>query len=319
MDPVLALQLRTYLTISESPIKREREKCKLLLEELQVSQRTVANYEERMLELETIIMRLQAPQVSLLKMPKDKSGGVITVILNKGCAVDVVAHGTMIAESIACVHLSCSEPCPTPEIMHQTGNRTCKQDAAEKMCELWSTWFEHEAKKRKEEAEQLRREQRTMKRHETYTKGTVREAFGSNDIPDNCALFHAAYGFMEGAQHQNHSSDVEFKRCMKKERKKFLLQMVSHMYDGEIVRDIEGAVLKRKRFSVVKLARESDMYSTFNISAVGSIAKCEGGRKKGEMGLLCSESTLRRTLDLVHDQAQQLGFSSMPEEMGGKV
>ena len=157
MDPVLALQLQTYLTISESTIKREREKCKLLAEELQVSQRTVANYEERILELETIIMRLQAPQVSLLKMPKDKSGGVITVILNKGCAVDVLAHGTLIAESIACVHLSCSEPCPTPEIMLQTGNRNSKQDAAEKMCELWSTWFEHEAKKRKEETEQLRR------------------------------------------------------------------------------------------------------------------------------------------------------------------
>ena len=315
MDQVLG-----YIAISERSINREREKIKLLAEELQVSQRTVANYEERILELETIIMRLQAPEVSFFEVPKAKSGGVIKVILNTGRGFDFVAQGTLIAERmIACVHLPSTEPCPTPEIMLQTGNRNSKLDAAEKMCELWSTWFEHEAKRRKEEAENLRREQRTMKRHETYTKGTVREAFGSNDIPDDCALFHAAYGFMEGAQHQNHSSDVELKRCMKKERKNFLLQMVSHMYDGDIVRDIEGAVLKRKRFCYWKLARESDMYSTFNISAVGSIAKCEGGRKKGEMGLLCSESTLRRTLDLVHDQAQQLGFSSMPEEMGGKV
>ncbi len=193
MDPVLALELQTYLTISESTIKREREKCKLLAEELQVSQRTVANYEERILELETIIMRLQAPQVSLFKMHKDKSGGVITVILNKGSAIDVVAHGTLIAESIACVHLSSNEPCPKPEIMLQTRNRNSQQDAAEKTCELWSTWFEHEAKKRKVEAEHLRREQRTMKRHETYTKGTVREALGCNKIPDDSALFHAAF------------------------------------------------------------------------------------------------------------------------------
>ena len=124
MNPVLALQLQTYLTISESTIKREREKCKLLAEELQVSQRTVANYEERILELETMIMRLQAPQVSLFKVPKAKSVGVITVILNKGSAVDVEAHGTSIAQSTACVHLSSTEPCPTPEIMLQTGNRS---------------------------------------------------------------------------------------------------------------------------------------------------------------------------------------------------
>ncbi len=47
--------------------------------------------------------------------------------------------------------------------------------------------------------------------------------------------------------------------------------------------------MKRKRFSIVNLARVSDMHSTFNPSAVGSIAKCEGGKVKGEMGLLCSE------------------------------
>ena len=150
MDQVLG-----YLAISERTINREREKIKLLAEELQVSQRTVANYEERILELETIIMRLQAPQVSFFEVPKAKSGGVIKVILNTGRGFDFVAQGTLIAERmIACVHLSSTEPCPTPEIMLQTGNRNSKLDAAEKMCELWSTWFEHEAKKRKEEKKQ---------------------------------------------------------------------------------------------------------------------------------------------------------------------
>jgi hypothetical protein len=61
------------------------------------------------------------------------------------------------------------------------------------------------------------------------------------------------------------------------------------------------------------------MQSTFNASAVGSIGKCEGGKVKGEMGLLCSESTMRRTMDLVHDQAVQLGLSCMPEGGVGKV
>jgi hypothetical protein len=63
----------------------------------------------------------------------------------------------------------------------------------------------------------------------------------------------------------------------------------------------------------------SDMHSTFNPSAVRSIAKCEGGKVKGKMGLLCSESTLRRTMDLVHDQAVQLGFSFRPEGGVDKV
>ena len=106
---------------------------------------------------------------------------------------------------------------------------------------------------------------------------------------------------------------------MQKDRKNLLALMVNHMYDGTIGRDIEIAVLKRKRFSTVSLARVSDMHSTFNPSALGSIAKCEGGKLKGEMGLLCSESTLRRTMDIVHDQAVQLSFSTMPEDGKSKV
>ena len=43
------------------------------------------------------------------------------------------------------------------------------------------------------------------------------------------------------------------------------------MYDGEIARDIELAILKTKRFCTVTLARVSDMQSTFNASAVGAI------------------------------------------------
>ena len=54
---------------------------------------------------------------------------------------------------------------------------------------------------------------------------------------------------------------------MDKGRKLILAQMVEHMYDGEIVRDIEEAVLKTKRFCTVTLARVSDMNSTFSASA----------------------------------------------------
>ena len=62
----------------------------------------------------------------------------------------------------------------------------------------------------------------------------------------------------------------------------------------------------------MKLARVSDMNSTFNPSALGAIASCEGGKLKGEMGLLCAESTLRRCMDHVFWLAKSLGFYSLP-------
>jgi hypothetical protein len=144
----------------------------------------------------------------------------------------------------------------------------------------------------------------------------------SEDSP----LFKVAAGFMMGCQQKNLiSMDNETGKkqpetsCMERGRKHPLAEMVTHMYDGDIGREIERAVLKRKRFSTVQLARVSDMHSIFNARAVGSIAKCEGGKVKGEMRLLCLETTMRRTMDLVHDQAVQLGFSCMPEGGAGKV
>ena len=62
--------------------------------------------------------------------------------------------------------------------------------------------------------------------------------------------------------------------------------MVTHMYNGEVAHDLEQMVLKKKRFSTVKLARVSDMNSTFTPSSLGAIASCEGGKGHSEMGLL---------------------------------
>ncbi len=61
------------------------------------------------------------------------------------------------------------------------------------------------------------------------------------------------------------------------------------------------------------------MSSTFNPSALGAIASCEGGKVHGEMGLLCSETTLRRCLNQVHMLALDLGFHSMPDSHDGKI
>jgi hypothetical protein len=70
-------------------------------------------------------------------------------------------------------------------------------------------------------------------------------------------------------------------------------------------------VLRKKRFSTVKLARVSDINSSFTPSALGAISSCKGGGH-GEMGLLCAESTLRRCLNQVYMLAQDLGFYFLP-------
>jgi aspartate oxidase len=95
---------------------------------------------------------------------------------------------------------------------------------------------------------------------------------------------------------------------MEKDRKEMLTQMVTFMYNGEVAQEMEMKLLRKKRFSTVKLALVSDMNSSFNPSALGAIASCEGGKGHGEMGLLCGESTLRRCLNQVHKQAIELGF-----------
>jgi hypothetical protein len=63
----------------------------------------------------------------------------------------------------------------------------------------------------------------------------------------------------------------------------------------------------------------SDMHSSFNPSSLGAIASCEGGKEKGEMGLLCVETPLRRCMDHVLLLARNLGFYSMPLPEEGKI
>jgi hypothetical protein len=163
----------------------------------------------------------------------------------------------------------------------------------------------------------------------------VHEAFGANCIPEESTLFQAVCGFMEGSK-EGYDDNKWFvtdyvKRLDKKEserkairatkygRKELLTQMVSCMYSGDVAKKLEDNVIRRKRFSTVKLARVSDMNSSFNPSALGAITSCEGGKLKGEVGLLCGESTLRRCIDQVLQLAQQLGFYLLPLEHAGTV
>ena len=293
MDEQVANNLKDYIETSMQTITAEKRKSKTLLCALHRSEREIVILRKKIKELEECAMR---KRVSLFKLPHKKDGGMNRI----------------------------KDPCPTPIIKGEE----YLIDPAKTMCDIWSTWMKHEVKEQ-------RLKQRREKQRDYYTKKTVLEAFGSYALLADSPLYHAAYGFMKGSQQQYHrGKNVSSRfvaswmaeldnepesRCMAKERKRLLAEMVMFMYEGEIGKEIELSVLKRKRFSTVTLVRVSDMYSTFNPSALGSIAKCEVGKRKGEMGLLCSESTMRRTMDLVHDQAVQLSFSFFPEQREGKV
>jgi hypothetical protein len=181
-----------------------------------------------------------------------------------------------------------------------------------------------------------KRERRIAKKRWTRLKISVKDAFGRNSIPEDSSLFRAVCGFMEGSQEghddnrrfvaeyvqrqdNNNDAEVTSARTTKCGRKGLLAQIVSFMYNGEVAKELEVNVLRKKRFSTVKLARVSDMNSSFNPSALGAIASCEGGKAKGEVGLLCGESTLRRCMDKVLILAQNLGFYYLPPEHGGSI
>jgi hypothetical protein len=186
---------------------------------------------------------------------------------------------------------------------------------------MWDKWTDHHEIYR-------RRERRTAKKRRTRVKIAVKEAFGSNSIPEDSPLYQAVCGFIAGSQdgeeenrwfvadyikrlHKTENVEKVI-RASKAGRKALLSQMVTYMFDGAVVKELERNVIRRKRFSTVKLTRVSDMKSTFNPSALGAIASCEGGKLKGEMGLLCAESTLRRCMDHVFWLAKSLGFYSLP-------
>lgn len=230
------------------------------------------------------------------------------------------------------VHLSQCEPCTSPQRSPIQGCNIVV-DPAQTMCDIWSTWTDMiETHKR--------RERKTANKRRSRMKKAVKEAFGCHSIPEDSTLFQAVCGFFEGCQDgyednrwhvyeyikrldTNQNKDNETKdlklRASKASKKELLSNMVLYMFAGDVASQLEKNVVRKRRFSTVKLARVSDMQSSFNPSALGAIASCEGGKKKGEMGLLCAESTLRRCMDQVHLLAQRLGFHSLPLENAGKV
>jgi hypothetical protein len=89
-------------------------------------------------------------------------------------------------------------------------------------------------------------------------------------------------------------------------------------FKGQVLNELEGAMKKRIRFDVLELARKSDVNCQFNATAVGAVSQCQEGIKKYERGILCSDTTLRRTQKRVLIVAKSLVFSTFPTVEEGK-
>jgi hypothetical protein len=199
------------------------------------------------------------------------SGGDTNGIVKTKCHSEkefgVFEHQTNDDETVYEVCLSKSGPCPSPE-KNVNVEAECVVDIAETMCDIWVRVEEVELKLKKAARRQA------MQRH-TYVKNSVCKAFGCCEVAADSRLFRAACGFVQGSQDQYQPCDdgefgaglhnfnrqdknedaVKATRCMEKGRKELLTQMVTYMYQGEVGQDLERKVLRKKRFSTVKLSK----------------------------------------------------------------
>ena len=101
--------------------------------------------------------------------------------------------------------------------------------------------------------------------------------------------------------------------------KQLWLELTCLGFKGTVLDEMEKEFKKRSKFDVVELARRSDVNSQFNATAVGAVSNCQVGKKKYDRGILCSDTTLRRTQKKVLKLAESLGFSSFPCGEEGKI
>ncbi len=172
---------------------------------------------------------------------------------------NVLKHHTKGVDTVYEVVLSNADPCPSPDFAQTAGNCKIEVDIAQTTCDVWSRVTEVEAKYKRAARRQA------MKRN-TNVKLSVCKAFGCCDILPESTLFRAAVGFVVGSQEQYHQGveddsrvegnylkllgkkDISEKatRCMGKDRKEMLTQMVTFMYNGEVAQELELKVLRKK-------------------------------------------------------------------------
>jgi hypothetical protein len=152
--------------------------------------------------------------------------------------------------------------------------------------------------------------------NERNTKRAVLKAFGWKQETADPTLVRAACGFWNATAE---CMDCGDSRASLKRRMDMWITLTSEGFNGRVIEVMENKILESKKFNVVEICRKSDVDSQFNGRALKSVSDCEPGKKKYARGLLCSDTTLRRTQDKVHLLAKRLGFSSLPNEEHGNV
>jgi hypothetical protein len=97
-----------------------------------------------------------------------------------------------------------------------------------------------------------------------------------------------------------------------------LQELCQVAFEGKAHEQMEKTWTAQKLFKVARIAKATDMDSTFNPTAVGALRACEGDLGKGEVGLLCGASSTRRRQQRVHALALKLGWSHSPEVLAGE-
>ena len=140
--------------------------------------------------------------------------------------------------------------------------------------------------------------------------------FGLSKETADPLLYGAAIGFWTGCTSLVSEGQ---ERIGSNTRSAIWMKLTSTCFKGKVIADLERSLKERHRYDVVQLVRKSDVNCQFNATAVGAVAACEVGKKKYDRGMLCSDTTLRRTQKRVLNLAKSLGFSSFPTEEEGKV
>ena len=153
------------------------------------------------------------------------------------------------------------------------------------------------------------------------TKLAVLKAFEWEETTANALFLRAVCAFWEVCSSSyNVEHELDHKtRMSQKDRMAVWKEITLTGWGGKLRMELEKDFMKSKRFCPMRLARESDVQSRFSVSAAREIGHCDPSRKKYERGLIPSDTTCRRVMNVVYNVAEQIGFSSFPVEENGNV
>ena len=203
MDEEVPESMKSFIQTSMKTIDNEVRKCNVLKDELHVCKWAIKDLNSKIRNLELEAVRQKTCRLSVFDNVPLKSGS--------------------------------EDPCTTPAETLMNGPNNNVIDPARTMCDIWATWHNHELYDKRRQLRQA----------------TVKQAFGGRAVSEDAPAFQAAFGFMKGCQLKNSTcyngrrkcvrnrcqavDKSPEKRCMMKSRKKILRDMMTHMYDGDIM------------------------------------------------------------------------------------